>query len=304
MIPAMHAEPLPASGIAAFVAAVDAGTLGGAAEDLGLTQSAVTKRIQALERIAGLPLLERGRHGVRPTEAGRLLYPEAKNALAALGRGADLMARAREARTNSIRIAASHTVGEFLLPRWLAAFRVDAGAEALRADVQVANSPGVLALLREGDVELGFVEGIDTLRDLESVTLMRDELVVVVAAGHRWVSRRAVHPRDLESESFLTRERDSGTRAVATAAFADVGVQLEPALSTSSIQALKRAVLSGGFTVLSPVAIENEVAAGSLRSVRVAGVDLSRELRVARVGPPARGSAANRLWGWLLRHAR
>jgi DNA-binding transcriptional LysR family regulator len=90
---------------------------------------------------------------------------------------------------------------------------------------------------------------------------------------------------------------------VITTALAEAGVELEPAFSTSSIQGLKRAVLSGGFTVLSPVAIESEVAAGALRAVRIAGVDLSRDLRVARAGRPARGSAAEGLWDWLVHHS-
>jgi DNA-binding transcriptional LysR family regulator len=299
----MEREPLPANGLAAFVAAVEAGTLHGAADELGLTQSAVTKRIQTLERRTGLTLLDRGRLGAQPSDAGRLLYPEAKQALAALGRAADVLRRASDARAHALRIAASHTLGEFLVPRWLAEFRAHAADPMLQTEVDIGNSPHVLALVRAGEVELGFVEGLDSLRGLESQTLMHDELVVVVAAGHRWAGRRSVGVRELAAEDYLTRERDSGTRAVVTAALAAAGVELEPALVTPSIQGLKRAVLSGGFTVLSPVAVEGEVAAGTLHTLRVRGVDLARELHAVRDGRPARGSAAARFWSWLRRRS-
>jgi DNA-binding transcriptional LysR family regulator len=293
-------EPLSARGIAAFVAAVEAGSLHGAADELGLTQSAVTKRIQALERRAGATLLERGRFGVQPTETGRTLYPEAKEALAALARAAIAVSRANEAHAHALRVAASHTVGEFLIPRWLAAFRRDVRDPTLHSEVDVINSTGVLAAVRAGDAEVGFVEGLDPLRGLERLTLMRDALVVVVGARHPWTRRRTLRPRELLGDAYLTRERDSGTRAVATAALAAAGVELEPALVTPSIQGLKRAVLDGGFTILSRVAVEAEVGAGTLHTVTVRDIDLTRDLQAVRDGQPDRGSAAARLWRWLL----
>jgi DNA-binding transcriptional LysR family regulator len=292
-------EPLHVPGLAAFVAVVESGTLHGAAHELGLTQSAVTKRIQALERQAGVTLLDRGRLGATPTETGRMVYPEAKQALALLARAAAVMDRANEVSAHALRIAASHTVGEFLVPRWLAAFRTSVDDPTLHAEVDVVNSRRVLAMVRAGEAEVGFVEGLDDLRGLESLLLRHDELVVVVAAGHPWARRRSVGVRDLAGESYLTRERDSGTRAVATAALERAGVELEPALVTPSIQGLKRAVLDGGFTLLSPVAVEGELTAGTLRTLPLRGADLRRELRAVRDRRPARGSAAGRLWSWL-----
>ena len=221
-------DPLSGRELAAFVATVETGSLHAAADELGLTQSAVTKRIQAIERRAGVTLLERGRLGARATDTGRRLYPEAKEALAALGRAETVMTRASADHAHTLRIAASHTVGEFLLPRWLYDFRADIADPLLHSEVDIANSPGVLAQVRAGEVELGFVEGLDELRGLESLTLMHDELVVVVAADHRWSRRRTVGVRDLAGEDYLTRERDSGTRAVATAALARVRGRARP----------------------------------------------------------------------------
>jgi DNA-binding transcriptional LysR family regulator len=89
---------------------------------LQLTQSAVTKRIQALERRVGGRLFGRGRFGVRPTELGRTVYPAAKRALEALGSVAELVEASRAQGSLDLRLSASHTIGEFLLPGWLPAF--------------------------------------------------------------------------------------------------------------------------------------------------------------------------------------
>ena len=116
----MTVSPDPLSGreLAAFVAAVDAHTLYAAADALALTQSAVTKRVASLERRVGQRLLERGRTGVRPTAAGRALYPEARAALAALERAR--RAVADPGADAALAVAASHTVAGYLLPGWLA----------------------------------------------------------------------------------------------------------------------------------------------------------------------------------------
>jgi DNA-binding transcriptional LysR family regulator len=290
-------DPLSGRELAAFVAAVEAAGLHGAADALHLTQSAVTKRIHALETRLGVTLFERGRFGVRPTEAGRALYPEAKTALAALDRAAEVIRRLQEAERGSLTLAASHTTGEFLLPGLLAAFRaVDADAHVT---VEIVNSPGVLRLLAERAVDVGFVEGLDALDGLETVVLRRDELVVVVAAGHRWARRGEVTPSDLRREPFFTREPLSGTRAVATAALAAHGVELVPALEATSTQSLKRAVLGGGFTILSRLTVTAEEAAGLLRALPVRGVDLTRELRAVRRPTEQADTTAAHFWRWL-----
>ncbi len=289
-------DPLSGRELAAFVAAVDTHTLHAAADALALTQSAVTKRVAALERRVGHPLLERGRSGVRPTAAGRALYPEARAALAALE-------RARRAVTDTgaataLAVAASHTVAGYLLPGWIAGFRAERGA--LRLAVDVVNSPGVLAAVRDERAALGFVEGIDPLDGLESQMLMTDELVCVVRPGHRFARRDAIRPPELLDEAWIAREPASGTRAVAERALRERRIALVPAFEAASTEGLKRAVLDGGFALLSRLAVDEEVANGSLVAVPVRDLDLRRELRVVRL--EARPGPASAFWDWLRAH--
>jgi DNA-binding transcriptional LysR family regulator len=284
--------------LAAFVAAIESGTVGGAADALELTQSAASKRLAGLERRLGTQLLERGRFGIRATDAGRLLYPEAKQALAALTQAASVVG-SHAAHAPTLRLAASLTIGGFLLPGWLTGFR-SAEPAPVRAHVDIFNSQRVLAAVRDGHVDIGFIESLDAVDGLDALMIQADEIVAVVAAGHPWSRLRAIPTAALASEPYLTRELGSGTRAVAAAALARAGcTELEPALETSSTQSLKRAVLDGGFTLISRLAVDAEVQAGTLHTLSVTGADLRRPLRAVRRRRPALRGEPHRFWRFL-----
>ena len=294
---AVDPDPLPGAELATFVAAMDAASVHGAADALDLTASAVTKRLQSLERRLGVTLFERGRFGLRSTPAGRLLYPEARQALAALAGARASITAARDEHEHLLSITASHTIGEFLLPDWLAGFRV--AAPGIRAQVDIVNSPGVVTAIRDHDAHVGLVEGVDDLTGLETISVYDDELVAVVAAGHPWARRRGVRARELTGESFISREARSGTRAVADAALAAAGLELSPALEVASIQSVKRALANGGFALMSPLAVQAELQAGVVRAVPVRDLPLTRHLHAIRDPRHKPGRAASTFWRWL-----
>ncbi len=291
------ANPLAGGELAAFVAAVEAGSVHGAADTLQLTQSAVTKRLQALERRIDGRLLERGRFGARPTDLGRAVYPAAKGALQALGEVAGVVERSRAGGGMDLRLSASHTIGEYLVPGWLAAFRLH--RPEIHPQLEIVNSPGALDAVREQRSDIAFVEGLDPLDGLDAVTVARDELAVVVSADHAWARRRGVALGDLHSEPYLTREAASGTRAVATTVLAQAGVELAPSLQAASLQSLKRALTGGGFTLISRLTVEAEQRDGTLVGLPIRGLGLERELRAVRRRRPAPTRAARAFWRWL-----
>jgi DNA-binding transcriptional LysR family regulator len=291
-------DPLSGRELAAFVTAVETGTVQGAADALALTQSAATKRIQALEQRVGHPLLERTAQGVRATEAGAVLYPLAREAMAALLRAE--AAVTAPGQQEPLVIHASQTVGETLLPQWLASFRDSSPAS--RVSVAITNSDEVVHAVRERVAEIGFIEGpAGSLHGLTELIVAHDALQIVVASDHPWARRRAIPLPALAQEPFLAREVGSGTRDVADEALASKGVRLRPALELSSAEALKRAVLAGGFTLLSERAVEREVAAGTLRAIPPSGVELRRALRAVRRRRPALQGPARAFWSWLER---
>jgi DNA-binding transcriptional LysR family regulator len=296
------ADPVSSSELSAFVAAYEAGTVQGAADALSLTQSALTKRLQALERKLGASVFDRGRTGVKPTRLGQTIYPPAKQALAQLHAVALAAQAARAGEQQDLRLSASLTIGEFLLPGWLSAFR--AMHPTVHPQLEVVNSAGVLSAVRDGQAQIGFIETGAAPNDLESIVLARDELVAVVAAEHRWARRRSLSAAALAGESYLTREQDSGTRAVATAALTARGIVLAPALEVASTESLKRLISQGGFSILSRLAVAEEQRDGLLVGLPVRDLVLTRELRAVRRrtgrdGSGSRRSAARTFWDWL-----
>jgi DNA-binding transcriptional LysR family regulator len=298
----MHAskptlEPLPSRELAAFVAAVETGAIGAAADSLSLTQSGVSKRVQSLERRVGLSLLTRTHTGVQPTAGGRALYPDAKEALLVLARAANTLQSERVSGEQRLSLAASHTIGALLLPSWLAAFT--ATASATEPQVSVTNTAGVLSAVHAHEVDIGFLPDPEPDEQLEMIHLGYDELVVVVAATHRWAHTPTVAPSELASEPFVTREQGSGTRATAIRAARALGVDLKPTHETNSTEALKRTVARGGFTIISALALDDNRSSRPLRALRLTGASLRRDLRAVKPRGGRAGQRATQFWSWL-----
>lgn len=168
--------------------------------------------------------------------------------------------------------------------------------------VAITNSVEVVHAVRDRAAEIGFVEGpAVSTHGLTELVVAHDELRAVVAGDHPWARRRAIPLRGLTQEPYVAGEAGSGTRAVAEEALSAKGVQLRPTLELSSAEGLKRALLSGGFGLLSARAVEGEVAAGTLRAIPVSGVELRRALRAVRRTRPALRGPARMFWSWLER---
>ncbi|GAA1907154.1 LysR family transcriptional regulator [Streptantibioticus ferralitis] len=255
------------------------GSLGRAARELGITQPAASSRIRAMERQLGVGLVTRSPSGSRLTDAGALVTDWARRVVEA-AEEFDVGAQAlRDRRDSRLRIAASMTIAEYLLPGWLIALHGQRPGTAV--SLLAGNSAAVVRRLRDAEAELGFVEGVDVPGGLDAVTVAKDRLVVVTAPGHPWSKRRRPVPaRELAATPLILREEGSGTRQVLDAALAGHGGLAAPLLELSSTTAVKAAVISGaGPAVLSELAVADELAARRMVEVPVEGVRLTRELR-------------------------
>ncbi|MEU3601835.1 LysR family transcriptional regulator [Streptomyces sp. NPDC006798] len=255
------------------------GSLGRAARELGISQPAASGRIRSMETRLGVALVDRSPTGSRLTPAGVLVTDWARRiveAAEAFDAGAQALRGHRDSR---LRIAASMTIAEYLLPGWLVALR------ALRPDTAVSlyagNSAAVADRLASGEADLGFVEGLRIPAGLDGATVAEDRLLVVVAPGHPWARRRTpVPPAELAAAPLVLREPGSGTRQVLDAALARYGGTAAPLLELASTTAVKAAAVSGaGPTVLSELAVTDELAARRLVAVELADVPLRRALR-------------------------
>jgi molybdate transport repressor ModE-like protein len=279
------------------------GSLGAAAREHLISQQAASERIRRLEGVLGVQLLRRTRQGSSLTTAGALVADWAGQ-LTDLAAGLEAsVAALREEHHAQLRVAASLTVAEYLMPRWLVTLRRTAVAQGHELSVQLTatNSDEVAERVRDGRAGLGFVEGPSVPRDLTWREVGADSLVLVVPPDHPWRRRRRpVSPAELAQTPLVAREAGSGTRRaleVALQAVLGDGTLAPPLLELSGTAAVRGAVLAGaGPAVLSSLAVENDVAAGYLYAVPVAGLALDRRLlAVWPLGSAPRGPAADLL---------
>lgn len=271
------------------------GSLSAAAIELGVSQQALSLRVRAMETRVGVPLLVRSVRGSRLTPAGVVLEQWASKVLGAAAELDAGIATLRTDRQAHLRIAASLTVAEHLLPGWLVALQDSqsrAGDPPTDVELHATNSDTVADEVREGRAEVGFVEGPRAPFGLRTRIVAGDRLLVVVPSGHPWGRRRtALTAAELAATPLVSREPGSGTRQALTDALAaclPVGSRVAPpALELSSAAAVRAAVVAGaGPGALSSLAVADDLTLGRLRVVAVRDLDLVRLLRAVWRGGP------------------
>jgi DNA-binding transcriptional LysR family regulator len=277
--------PSRVSDLAAFdllLSVARLGSVGAAARAHGVTQPAASSRISGLEQRLGVPLLERSPRGSRLTEEGGLVADWARTAIdaaIALDVGITSLSKTLESRLS---VAASLTVAEYLMPRWLAAFHASAANTSVA--LTTGNSDDVAAAVLAGTADLGFIEGPDVPDGLRSRTVARDTLTVIVSPLHPWARRRSgITTDELAATPLVAREHGSGTRRYLERALRQktASVLAAPILELSSTTAIKAAVAENvAPAVLSSLSVTTELADGRLISVPVLGLDVTRVLRL------------------------
>jgi DNA-binding transcriptional LysR family regulator len=180
---------------------------------------------------------------------------------------------------DSLRIAASMTVAEYLVRGWLN--RLRASDSDVAVSLEMGNSGHVTEIMLRGGADIGFVEGPDDPSDLHTHVVSGDDLVVVVAPSHPWARRRRpLSPADLAATPLVLREAGSGTREVLERALGGSGLEPTPLVELASTTAIKASVAAGtGPGVLSRLAVEPEVTDGHLVVVATSAIPLERLIR-------------------------
>jgi molybdate transport repressor ModE-like protein len=255
------------------------GSFGQAAIEHGISQPAVSARVKSMERLVGFPLVSRTARGSTLTKEGALVADWAREVLHAADVLEAGIVSLRRDRRGRLRVAASLTVAEHLLPRWLVRLAADHPETAV--SLAAMNSADVAAAVLKGRADLGFVEGPRVPAGLDNQVVTRDRLTLVVPPGHPWARlRRPLDPATLARTRLVQREPASGTRTALEAALADFAPLAAPLLELSTTSAVRGAVAAGaGPAVLSDLAVRDDVAAGRVVVVAVRDLDLTRSLR-------------------------
>ncbi|GAB2522871.1 LysR family transcriptional regulator [Paramicrobacterium agarici] len=252
--------------LALLCAVAEHGSLSRAAASIGMVQPNATRTLRQLESELGFRLVDRGPRGSTLTHDGAIVADWASDVVAA-ARGLRSAAEAlRDSQQSHVRVAASKTVAEAFLPRWLAVLRAERPQVALHLTAQ--NSHEVQDAVEAGDADVGFVESPGVRRGLRHAEVARDRLVVVVSPQHPWARRRRpVTDAELARTPLVVREPGSGTRTTFESALAHLN-PVAPTLELDSNAAVRISVASGaGPAVLSELAVADAVRSGELVTV-------------------------------------
>ena len=270
--------------LAAFCAVVERRSFSQAAEQLGVTQPAVSLQIRSLEQRLGRQLLDRSGRRVEPTEAGQLFYRGAQRLLALEEQLLQELGEEAEGElAGRLEIGASTGPGSTLVPVVLAEFqRLHPG---VRVALTVSDTQAVVEQVARRELELGVVGAVRRQRGVTFEPFFRDEVVLVVPEGHRRAGKTMTLD-ELKREPLVLMQEGAGVRHVIEDELREHGIRLRD-LSVSlelGLQESARAAALAGFgaTFISRAAVEGELAAGTLAIVRVQGLEPSRDVQLVR----------------------
>jgi DNA-binding transcriptional LysR family regulator len=268
--------------LAVFHAVAEEGSVSRGAERLCISQPAVSKQVRELEAALGVTLLDRLPRGVRLTEAGAILAGYARRLFAVEAEAERAIAELKGLTQGRLVVGASLTIGVYLLPEILGLYRKRHPGIVL--ELEIANTQVIQQKLLENALDVALTEGLAEADGLEAEVFRHDELVAVVPPDHPLLDEKRVTVSRFCDEPFLTREKGSGTREVVERALAEKGITVRSGMSLGSTEAIKRAVAAGlGVSIVSHLAVREELASGRLRVIALADLTLTRTLHLLRL---------------------
>ncbi|TML83595.1 MAG: LysR family transcriptional regulator [Actinobacteria bacterium] len=288
--------------LAAFCAVVERKSFSHAAEQLGVTQPAVSLQIRSLEKRLGQQLVDRSGRRVEPTEAGRRLYRNAQRMLALeeqlLG---ELAGDAEGALSGRLEIGASTGPGGTVLPLLLCAFQ--RRHPDVRVALSVSDTQRVVDQVARRELELGVVGAARRHRAVVFEPFFRDEVVLACPPGHAFAGR-TVTLDELREEPVIVMQEGAGVRQVIEDELRGVGMRLrdlDVRVELGLQESVRSAVAAGyGVTFISRSAIEADLSAGTIAESSVEGLEPAREISLVR----ASGRAETRVAQALVAFAR
>ncbi|NOZ17720.1 MAG: LysR family transcriptional regulator [Betaproteobacteria bacterium] len=262
---------------AVFAAIAQCETTTAAGSQLGLSQSAVSAALAELESTLGHPLFDRHARRLHLNALGRQLLPQAQ----ALLDHADALEHATVQPNVRLKLAASSTIGNYVLPALLASFRQQIAPDS-QLDVLIGNTQDVVDAVQRFEVDIGPIEGTCRGEALEIETWIDDEMVIVAAPDHP-LARGPASRAALREAGWLMREPGSGTRELIDSRIASVIGPLHVALELGHSEAIQRTVAAGyGISCLSRHVVADALRDGRLVEVQSDLPRIARPLLIVR----------------------
>jgi len=265
-----------------FCAVAETKSFSKASELIHLTQPAVSLQIQAMEELYETRLFDRSGNSINLTPAGEILYKRAKEILALYAEAQHNISEITGAIKGSLSIGASSTIGNYLLPHIIAAFKKK--VPQVNISLVVSNTKTITERLNAGEIDIALVEGDVSKQRFSVETLLSDELVVIMSPAHPWADRRNVPAIDITKEPIIMREEGSGTRQIILKYLEEHGIkldQLKIALVMGSTEAIKGAVEEGlGVSIVSAWAARKNLKQGLIKTTTFKDLKFHRNFSI------------------------
>lgn len=267
-----------------FCRVVDCKSFSKAAEAVHLSQPTVSSHVKDLEDHFGCLLIDRLSKEAAPTQAGRLLYGYARRMLALRDEAETALAQHQGRMRGHLAIGGSTIPGGYLLPRVIGKFKVQ--YPQIRPSLIIADTQRIIAGVVEGAIELGVVGAESRDKNILQERLIDDHMRLIVTADHPWGTLKKILLDRLLSEPFIVRERGSGTLISIQERLQQQGRSVEElniVAEMGSTEAVRQGIKDGiGVSILSTLAVSEDLESGALKALSVEGLNLTRGLYLTR----------------------
>ncbi|MGB3570331.1 MAG: LysR family transcriptional regulator, partial [Priestia megaterium] len=251
-----------------FVSVVEEQSFTKAAEKLMISQPSVSVHIKNLEKEFQTSLFLRSPKMLKITPSGEILYDRAKQMIQIYEHTKRDIYEHHHRVKGMLTIGASFTIGEYILPSFLAKLREQ--YPDIDVEVTIGNTKEIAQLVRHFKVDVGLIEGHTEESDLHIQSFMDDELAIVASVDHPLAQLKKVEIDDLQNQRWVAREKGSGTREYLDHVLMSNGLKMKSMLTISSNQGIKEAIVHNlGMSVLSLCAIKEDVAQKHLSILNV-----------------------------------
>ncbi|PEL08101.1 LysR family transcriptional regulator [Bacillus sp. AFS017336] len=262
-----------------FMAVAEKRNFSRAAEELHMTQPSVSQQIQLLERQIGAKLFIRTNKYVQLTKAGEIVYLHAKEITSLYKRMTTLVNDLVNEASGHLKIGASYTFGEYVLPKILAEMK--RSYPSIVPSVLIGNTREIVQSVLSYQVDVGIVEGDATNQNLTIQPFANDEMYIIAGTKSEISCKEILTMDEIENETWIVREEGSGTREATERLFEVLKIRPKNIVEFGSTQLIKEAVEAGmGITYLSELTIKKEKQLGTIDYLKVEGTPIQRNFSI------------------------
>lgn len=272
----------------------------------GVTQSAVSQQLRAMEKHFAVLIVDRSQKQFRLTREGHKLYESAKEILHRYDKLISELQEMKKVISGTIHISTIYSIGLHELPPYITKFLKEYPSVNVRVEYRRSNL--VYEDILHNSVDLGLIAYPSKLRQLEVIPFLEDRLVVICNPEHSLAKRKSVEIADIAGESFIAFDQDIPTRKATDQMFRDQKVELDPVMEFDNIETVKRAVeINAGISIVPQATVVQEIKQDLLRAIPIKGVQVTRPLaiihRKGRVLTPAMKKFISTLTGKAYRES-